>query len=217
MDGTLIDSEPYWMEAETRLAARFGVDWTHEDGLTLVGNPLDVSAAVLIARGVDLPADQVIDALVTEVAERAAAAMPWQNDARDLLNEVVAAGIPCALVTMSIGALVDRFLEAVGPVFSVVVTGDQVARGKPDPESYLRAAELLGVDAADCVAIEDSRAGIASAHASGAATVAVRRHTDLPDLEGLTRVTTLEGIGVEGLSRIVAERREAARVALLRG
>ena len=54
MDGTLIDSEPYWIDAEKNLAARFGVKWTDEDGLTLVGNPLDVSAQVLMERGVEL-------------------------------------------------------------------------------------------------------------------------------------------------------------------
>lgn len=212
MDGTLIDSEPYWIEAEARLAARFGVAWTHDDGLSLVGNPLDVSAQVLMARGVALTEAEIIDLLVSEVAERAQEHMPWLPDARALLGEVRAAGIPCALVTMSIGALVDRFLEASGPVFDAVVTGDSVARGKPDPEAYLTAAALLGVDPRDCVAIEDSRVGIGSAHASGAATIAVLRHTEIPDLDGLTRVTTLDGIGTRGLAAILAEHQARQRV-----
>lgn len=204
MDGTLIDSEPYWIEAEARLAARFGVSWTHADGLTLVGNPLDVSAQVLIARGVRLTEAEVIETLVTEVASRSEVLMPWVEEARTLLDEVVEAGIPCALVTMSIGSLVDRFVEQAGGVFAAVVTGDQVASGKPDPEAYLLAARRLGLDPSRCVAIEDSPVGIRSAHASGAATIAVPRHTADPGIPGVTVLTTLEGVRLHDLARILA-------------
>ena len=205
MDGTLIDSEPYWIDAEMKLAAKFGVSWTHADGLTLVGNPLDVSAQVLIDRGVRLTEAEIIEALVTEVSARAEVSMPWVADARTLLTEVVDAGIPCALVTMSIGSLVDQFVEQAGDVFAAVVTGDQVARGKPDPEAYLLAAEKLGVDPTRCVAIEDSPVGIRAAHASGAATIAVPRHTKDPGIQGVTVLTTLEGVGLRDLARILCE------------
>jgi len=205
MDGTLIDSEPYWIDAEMSLAARFGVPWTYDDGLSLVGKPLDVSASILIDRGVPLPADEVIDYMVTEVARRATIAMPWLPDARALLDEAVAAGIPCALVTMSIGAFVERFREHAGDVFDAVVTGDQVANGKPDPEAYLTAAARLGVDPRRCIAIEDSPGGVRSAHASGAVTIAVRRHAELPDLPGVTTLSSLEGLHVADLARWVAD------------
>ena len=89
---------------------------------------------------------------------------------------MVGAGIPCALVTMSFGSLADQVVEQSGNVFSAVVTGDQVSKGKPDPEAYLLAAKRLGVDPSQCVAIEDSPVGIRSAHSSGAATIAVPRH-----------------------------------------
>jgi len=205
MDGTLIDSEPYWIDAEMSLAARFGVPWTYDDGLSLVGKPLDVSASILIDRGIPLPADEVIDYMVTEVARRATIAMPWLPDARALLDEAVAAGIPCALVTMSIGAFVERFREHAGDVFDAVVTGDQVANGKPDPEAYLTAAARLGVDPRRCIAIEDSPGGVRSAHASGAVTIAVRRHAELPDLPGVTTLSSLEGLHVADLARWVAD------------
>nr|WP_255633434.1 HAD family phosphatase [Demequina sp. TTPB684] len=204
MDGTLIDTEPYWMEAEAALAARFGVEWTQEDGLSLVGNALDTSAQVFIDRGVPLGQEEIISTMVAHVSARAREHMPWQTDARALLAEVAAAGVPCALVTMSIGALVDEFIGAVGGAFSVVVTGDQVRRGKPDPEAYLLAAERLGVTASQCIAIEDSPAGVASAHASGAVTIGVRRHADLPALPGLSRLKDLHGVGLDGISQFFA-------------
>lgn len=203
MDGTLIDSEPYWVEAETELAARFGVAWTHEDGLALVGNPLTVSAEALRARGVDLPADQVVEALLERVTARVRAHIPWQADARALLDQVVAAGIPCALVTMSYRILADAMLDTVLGIFSVVVTGEDVENGKPHPEPYLAAAALLGVAATDCIAVEDSPSGVASAHASGAATIAVRRVVPVATLPGLSRVRSLDGVGIGDLVSIV--------------
>lgn len=204
MDGTLIDSEPYWIAAEQALMLAHGVDWTHEDGLQLIGNPLDVSAQVMISRGANLPQQQIIDTLLADVSAQVAGHVPWQPDARALLDEVVAAGIPCALVTMSYGAMTEAFLAAAPGVFQVVVTGDQVARGKPDPEGYLAAAEQLGVDITKCVAIEDSPAGTLAAYHSGAATVGVRRLAPLEPMPGLSRVRSLDGIGLEGLSAILA-------------
>ncbi len=150
MDGTLIDTEPYWMAAETDLARRFGIDWTYEDGITLVGNPLDASAQILIDRGVQLESHEVVSTLVARVSERARDYMPWMADARTLLDQVVAAGVPCALVTMSVGALVEAFLEAAGDVFTAVVTGDQVqswqarsggvSHGGPAVRAWIRAS-----------------------------------------------------------------------------
>ena len=133
--------------------------------------------------------------------------MPWVAEAMALLGEVVEAGIPCALVTMSVGSLVDQVVEQAGDVFAAVVTGDQVARGKPDPEAYLLAAEKLGVDPTQCVAIEDSPVGIRAAHDSGAATIGVPRYTEDPGIEGVTVCTTLAGMGLEDLARILYEHR----------
>ncbi|MDN4479348.1 HAD family hydrolase [Demequina muriae] len=207
MDGTLIDSEPYWIAAETALAERFGVTWTHEDGLSLVGRPLVDSGRILQERGVALDVEEIIASMVATVADRVRAHVPWQADARLLLERVVAAGIPCALVTMSYTRLADAFLAQVPDAFAVVVTGDEVERGKPDPESYLTAAARLGVDPTRCVAIEDSPAGIGSALASGAHTIGVRRLVPVEPRPGLSRVRSLENVTVETLGEIAAGRR----------
>ncbi len=206
MDGTLIDSEPYWIGAETELARRFGVEWTHEDGLGLVGNPLTVSAQVLRDRGVDLPLEDITDFLLARVSEQVRAHVPWQEDAQRLLAETVAAGIPCALVTMSYTRLADAFLASVPDAFAVVVTGDRVSRGKPDPEAYLTAASELGVAIEECVAVEDSPSGVGSAWSSGAKTVGVRRLVPLEARAGLTRVRSLAGWTVDTLSEVAAGR-----------
>ncbi|MCJ7827467.1 MAG: HAD family hydrolase [Demequinaceae bacterium] len=202
MDGTLIDSEPYWIQAEIALCSDHGVTWTHQDGLTIIGSPLETSAEVIRSRGVDLPIAEIIQRLLDEVSTRVRKAAPWQEDARRLLDRVIAAEIPCALVTMSYQQLADALVEQI-PVFDAVVTGDMVTNGKPHPESYLRAAEILGIPIERCLAIEDSRPGVASAYASGARTVAVRRLSVIDPIEGLSRVTSLDSLTDEVIVQIM--------------
>ncbi len=204
MDGTLIDSEPYWIAAETELASRYDVPWSHEDGLQFVGNPLPVSARVLQERGVALSEDEIIGYLLMRVREQVVANVPWQADARALLNATVSAGIPCALVTMSYTSLAQALVAAAPDAFSVIVTGDRVTRGKPDPEAFLTAADELGVDITRCVAFEDSPAGVASAWTSGARTVGIRRLIPIEQRDGLSRVQSLEGWDVDTVRRIAA-------------
>jgi beta-phosphoglucomutase-like phosphatase (HAD superfamily) len=134
MDGTLINSEPLWMAAETELVHGWGGEWTHEDGLTLVGNPMPVSAAVLQERGVDLSIEEIIDFLNGRVAAAVAAQTPWQPGARELLTALDALGVPQALVTSSYRELADPFAGVVD-LFAAVVAGDDVQAPKPDRAS----------------------------------------------------------------------------------
>ncbi|GEK21158.1 HAD family hydrolase [Cellulomonas xylanilytica] len=202
MDGTLIDTEPYWMGAETELVEAHGGVWTHQDGLSLVGNPMLVSAGKLQERGVDLPLEEIVDFLNRRVADGVAAGIPWQPGAEQVLADLHGAGVPMALVTSSFRMLAEPFAAAAGR-FDVVVSGDEVARAKPDPEPYLTAARLLGVDVADCVAVEDSRAGIASALASGARTVAIEVMQPVAAQPGLSRIASLHDLTPSALGRIV--------------
>ncbi len=203
MDGTLIDTEPYWIGAEIALCAANGATWTHDDGLALVGNSLPVSAAVLRERGVDLPDGAIIGALLDAVSANVRDRTPWQRDARDLLERARARGVRNALVTMSYMPLAEAFMESSGD-FDVVVTGEQVSRGKPDPEPYLTAARRLGLPLDRCLAIEDSPSGTRSAHASGAVTVAVRRLTPLEPLPGMSRVRSLDALTDDAIARVMA-------------
>lgn len=208
MDGTLIDTEPYWIAAETALARSHGVEWSHEDGLQLVGLPLARSAQILIDAGVTLTVDEIVGRLSAEVTDAVRARVPWHEDSRRLLMEAHAAGIPCALVTMSLTSMAQVLVDAAGGVFETVVGGDQVSRGKPDPESYLLAADRLGVDVRQCVAIEDSPSGLGAAHASGAVTIGLRRLVPLPHLPGVVEVDSLEGWNVPRLAALLSARRD---------
>ena len=208
MDGTLVDTEPYWLAAEAELVASYGGTWTHEDGLQLVGSGLWHSAAVLQGRGVDLPADEIIELLTDRVLEQIRVSVPWRPGARELLAEVRAAGIPTALVTMSIRRMAIHIASLMPEAgFDVIVAGDDVTHSKPHPEPYLHAARSLDVDILDCVAIEDSTTGLASAVASGAVPIGVPLHTPLSEGLGYTIWPTLDERGLADVAALFASQR----------
>lgn len=196
MDGTVIDTEPYWIAAEHDLVASYGGTWTDELGLQLVGNPLIVSAEFIKAHSpVELDPVEIVERLVADVADRVRRHARWRPGATELLAELAELGVPCALVTMSWESLAAAVLDGLPEsTFSVVVTGDQVAHGKPHPEAYLRAAELLGVDPSACLAIEDSPTGVRSAVAAGVRTVAVPHVVPVPPLAGAIHLDSLAGV-----------------------
>jgi HAD superfamily hydrolase (TIGR01509 family) len=206
MDGTLVDSEPYWLDAETALIGEWGGVWTPEDGLQLVGNGLDDSARIIQSRGVELSVDEIIETLTDRVLERIAVEVPWRPGARELLASMREAGVRTALVTMSIRRMAQPVIDAIGfPAFDVTVTGDEVGESKPHPEPYLRAAQLLGLDAADCVAIEDSAPGIASAVAAGTVPIGVPAHVPLAPSPSYVVWPTLEGRTLDDVAAVWSE------------
>ncbi|ROR93413.1 HAD superfamily hydrolase (TIGR01509 family) [Salana multivorans] len=215
LDGTLVDTEPIWIAAERELVAAHGGTWTHEDALTLVGNPLLTSAEILRERGVALPPEEIAAWLIERVNAQVLANGPtWRPGARELLAQARAAGIPQAIVTMSYHRQARVVADALPPgTIGEIVSGDMVTNGKPHPEAYLRAAEVLGVEPRDCLAIEDSATGARSALAAGTATVVCPNVVPVPELPGLARVGTLAGADVRDLFAAGRAARAAAAVA----
>lgn len=180
MDGTLIDSEPYWVASEIELVEQFGGTWTHQDGLTLVGKGLPESALVLRDAGVDLDIDSIIATLTDRVVAMLSESVPWRPGAVSLIHAIAAAGIPQGLVTMSLNRMASLVASLIPDrPLSAIVSGDQVERSKPHPDSYLEGARRLGVDVRECVAFEDSPSGVASAHSAGAVTIGLPNLVDI--------------------------------------
>ena len=205
MDGTLVDTEPYWLTAEEELVAAWGGVWTREDGLQLVGSGLERSALIFQSRGVDLSVPGIIDLLTDRVMEQISVSVPWRPGVRELLLELKEAGIPTAVVTMSVRRMAEHVVNSLGfDAFDTIVSGDQVAEPKPHPEPYLTAAARLGVDPTDCIAIEDSEPGVASAVAAGATTIAVPLHIPLPPSPAYALWGGLEGVRLADLARVHA-------------
>ena len=207
MDGTIVDTEPYWIAAEYALVDSFGGTWSEELGFSMVGNALPVSAEILRSHGVDLEVDDIIARLIGEVSRACEQVMPWRPGARELLGALGDEGVPCALVTMSYLALAQTVVDAL-PVncFATLVTGDQVVDGKPDPEAYLLAASRLHAEPAQCVAIEDSPTGVASAEAAGCVVIAVPHHVPIDPAPTRTVIGSLSEVSVDLLRSLVDRR-----------
>ncbi len=180
MDGTLIDSEPYWVASEIALVEKFGGHWSHQDGLNLVGKGLPESAAVLQHAGVNLESDEIITTLTDNVMSMLSESVPWRPGAVALMHAISDAGIPQGLVTMSMNRMASLVASLVPrQPLTTIVSGDQVAQSKPHPESYLEGARRLGVDVRKCVAFEDSPSGVTSAHSAGAVTIGLPNLVDI--------------------------------------
>jgi HAD superfamily hydrolase (TIGR01509 family) len=204
MDGLLVDSEPLWFEVERAVMARLGGRWGEADQRALIGGSLDRTVSWLLAKA-PAPAsrEDVARWLVADMAALILArGLPLQPGAGPLLAGLDAAGVPCALVTASSRAIMEAVLKVTGLRFSVTVCGEDVRRGKPDPEPYLLAAARLGVPAAGCVVLEDSPTGIAAARAAGCPVIAVPS-VPVPPGPGLLTVESLEEVGIDLLEGIV--------------
>lgn len=209
MDGTLVDTEPYWIEAEHTLVEQAGGRWSDALAKQLVGQDLHVSAEFIRANSpITREPDEIVNDLLDIVIARVEEHIPWRPGARELLLATSAAGIPTALVTMSWARLVEAILASLpAGTFDAIASGDVVAHGKPHPEPYLHATRELKVRPGDCLAIEDSPTGVRSATDAGVPTLAVPHIVDIPAMPGALPLATLAGVAVEDLGDL---RRRAA-------
>ncbi|WP_441978646.1 HAD family hydrolase [Microbacterium sp. 2RAF4] len=215
MDGTLVDTEPYWMAAETALVQSFGGSWTHEDALQLVGSGLIDSAVILQNAGVAMEAEAIVSHLTDVVQESLRTqGVPFRPGARELLRDLRDAGIPTGLVTMSLRRMALNVVDLIEfDAFDIVVAGDDVDNPKPHPEPYLQAAALLDVDIAEVIVIEDSPTGVRAGLASGALTLAVPHIVPLDHLGAHELWDTLDGRGAIDLTDLYDSRATATGAA----
>lgn len=204
MDGTLIDSEPYWMKSEGAFAKANNTIWTEQDGLSLVGMSLYDSSKIIKERvGSNLEPEQIIEKLTDEVTAQLKQEIFWRPGSKELLLLLRKKKIKTALVTMSMHRMAKQVADSIGfDAFDVIVAGDDVRHGKPHPEPYLKAAELLGEKPEDCVAFEDSLTGLRSAEAANTKAVGVKNIVEIPMEPGRILWPTLEGVTIADLRRL---------------
>jgi len=202
MDGTLVDTEPYWIQAEFELVELHGGTWSHEHAMNLVGNDLLESGRYIAEHtGIGLDPATIVEELLDRVVEHVRETVPWRPGALDLLADLRENDVRCGLVTMSYRRFVTPILEDISvDAFEVVVTGDAVTQGKPHPEPYLKAVAALGVDPARTVAIEDSNTGARSAEMAGCTVVVVQNHVPVLPGDRRVHVDTLVGLRATDLS-----------------
>lgn len=209
MDGTLVDSEKLWDISMDELYGRLGGVMTPEVRESTVGGSAgSVMMAVYADLGLEpdpLAMAESADWLHDYTGELFETGLPWLPGAQEMLEKLVAAGVPLALVTNTRRDLTERALNSIGRhYFSATVCGDEVVHAKPAPDPYLRAAELLGFDASQCLAIEDSVTGTAAAEAAGAPVLVVPNDVDVPGGPHRRHVSSLSELDVDDLRGIFA-------------
>jgi HAD superfamily hydrolase (TIGR01509 family) len=206
MDGTLLDSEKIWDVALDELAASLGGELSDAARKRMVGSSMARSVAILHADlGIEADPESSAAYLTEAAAELYRTGVVWKPGARELLTAVHEAGVPAALVTSTHRYLTEIALDSLGrEFFAATVCGDEVRRPKPNPDPYLRAAELLGAGPAHCVAIEDSPLGIAAAEAAGCAVLAVPSEVPIDPSPARTVRPTLAGLTVADLAALVS-------------
>ena len=210
-DGTLVDSEQYWIAEEFALVSAHGGTWSRDHAESIVGNDLLTSGAYIRDHGpVPMEPADIVATLIRGVRRRLSESIPWRPGVVELRAQTASAGVPQGLVTMSYATVVEPVLAALAPAgmpgFDTVVTGEVVSRGKPDPEPYLLAARRLGVDPRDCVAVEDSRTGATSAAAAGCAVLVAPNAVAVADSPSWTLLTDLAGVHLTDLTALLAAR-----------
>ena len=202
MDGTLIDSEPIWIEEERQLMRSLGVDWTDEDAHHCLGGPMERVDAYMRERSGNRHEPLLLSSmLVGRMEERLSSQVPFTKGAELLLNSMHLERIPMALVSASTRAIMNAALQSIGShFFQCTFSSNDVENTKPHPEGYLRAAEHLGVPIESSLIIEDSHTGMSSAIESGAYVLGLPHLTPLPSGPKVVHRSSLEGLNLESLA-----------------
>ena len=214
MDGTLFDSEKYWLEAEVELMQRFGVVWTEHDQSICLGGPMArveryMAERANFANPPEYFGNELRQLMVTKFSQP----LDFAAGAFDLLEQLRALRIPMGLVTASSRALVDAALHTIPEgTFGVVISGDDVKIGKPSPEGYLSAASKLGVDITQSIILEDSFVGTSAALASGATVIGISHLGELATPKSgeelqLHVTHSLTNVSLEILNSVIDRRR----------
>lgn len=207
MDGTLLDSEKLWDVSLEALAEQLGGTLSAEGRESMVGSNMAHSLTILFDDlGIPCTPEDLATAqkwLRAKTAELFDAGLEWRPGAREALELVGRSGLPMALVTNTERFLTERALGTLGrDRFGAIVCGDEVQLGKPHPEPYQKAAEMLGLRPAECLAIEDSPTGTAAAEAAGTTVLVIPCAVPVPAGPRRIQRDSLEGLTLDELRSI---------------
>ena len=201
MDGTLIDSEPLWLEAEIEIMEELGCNWDQQDQINCLGGPIDKTENYMQDRSNNIkPFGYFTKKLDDVMEQKLSTKLNLIPNALEIINECKRSEIKIALVTASSGRLMRAVLKRfpVG-IFDTTVSYDDVKRSKPDPEPYLLASKTLGVHITNCVVLEDSLTGVQSGLSAGAQVIGIPHLVKMPSNPNLRVVESLSEINMDRL------------------
>lgn len=187
LDGVLLDSEAAWVEVKREFTEENGGHWKESAQWDMLGmSSTEWSRYMHDELGVPVPPEQISSEVADRLARQYRERLPLLPGAVEAVRSL-AGHWPLGLASSSNRNVIDLALEAAGiaDAFAATVSSEEVERGKPAPDVYLETARRLGVEPAECVAIEDSTNGIRSAHAAEMAVIAVPNRDFPPEPEAL--------------------------------
>lgn len=196
MDGTLMETEEQWDVVRRKLAADAGVPWPEQATQAMMGmSTPEWSEYLASSVGLPMTASEAAEKTIDAMAAHHRAGVELLPGAVESVRRM-AAHFSLAIASSSPRRLIDAGVEAmgIGDLLSATVSTEEVTAGKPAPDGFLRAAELLGVAPAKCVAVEDSTNGVLSALAAGMTVVCIPPSFHPPAEDVLARTTVLESL-----------------------
>ncbi|MFB7183091.1 HAD family hydrolase [Streptomyces sp. NPDC056257] len=175
MDGTLVDTEVLWWRSAERIARGLGYELTDADAPEVVGRAVEDTAGHLVRVSGGGDPSEVARGLTADFFGAVEEGAPMRPGAQRLLTALAAQGVPFALVSASPRVVVDSVVggSLAHVPFAFTLSADDTTRTKPHPDPYRAAAGRLGLEPGECVAVEDSPDGAASAEAAGCGVLVV--------------------------------------------
>ena len=205
MDGTLVETESLWKQAEYQTMTAYGSTWSEQEQEDALGGPFD-QVVEYMARKADADADQIAATLIDTIDElMRSQVLEVQPGIAELHAQVTRAGIPTGLVTNSFRRLIDIVLDSSFLSFDVTIAGDELPENKPHPMPYLVACEILGVHPSATVVLEDSSTGIASAAAAGCFVVAIPHLAVINEAQRQLIVPSATDLDLDVLRALIAD------------
>lgn len=201
MDGLMVDSEPEWFLSEIEVTKPFGYDWLEVDQIACLGGPLSKVGQYMFDKcGQQQSPQYFTQTLIDTQVSRMRGNTPTMPGAIELVRELQAEGIKTALVSASPRNIVDAVLDNLGhDLFPFSISADDVAKTKPDPEGYLKAATLSKTNISNCLIFEDSLTGMNAAIASGAYLIGVPHLVSIDESERVRVIKSLEQLSYSKL------------------
>ena len=188
MDGVLVDTERSWHDVRRDLVEEHGGTWHAGANRAMQGlSTAEWTAYMADDLGVPLAPDEIARLVSAELDRIYHAQPPFLPGAIETVGRLAAAGRRLAVASSSPRTIIDALLDAGGitDAFEVVLSSEEVPRGKPSPDVYLEAARRLGVEPAECLAVEDSANGLRAAAAAGMEVYAIPNPHEPPDDDAL--------------------------------
>ncbi len=204
MDGLMVDSEPQWFLSEIEVTQPFGYTWLESDQIACLGGPLSRVGQYMYDKCGQVESPEFFtQTLIRVQAEKMRGNTPTMPGAVELVRNLQSHGIKTALVSASPRNIVDAVLDNLGhDLFPFSISSDDVAQTKPQPDCYLKAANISQTDISNCLIFEDSLTGMKAATSSGAFLVAVPHLVHIEESQKVRVVKSLEQLNFEILQRL---------------